>query len=1278
MNVEKRKRTKSITIATVALVSVFLAVCLTTAPAMAADFWVSDSDIVSGLGDIGDWASPAVFCKDETWYLISGENEGAFYGFKWNLTGSTWESEPAIVSGLSDVGSQSVPAVFYKDGTWYLISGRYEGTFYGFNWTGSVWQSDPAIVSGLSDVGDNSAPAVFYTDWTWYLISGEKVGGFYGFKWNLTGSTWESDPAIVSGLGAASTQVVPAVFYRNETWYLVSGEYNGVFNGFNWTGSVWQSDPAIASGLGDVGLRSAPAVFYTDWTWYLISGEKFGGFHGFHHKEPAPAIEVNETVWNPVSENWVKETTAKVNDTLRFRCVINNTGAYSFTNITVVDILSESLNYSNGSATVNGVPQEPVKVGNEYKWNFTGPLEPSHNITIEFNASAVKCGSDTNIQNATAWCEQTGTWGFGEDFVSVIVPCPDIDVNKTVWDPAGEAWMKEVTAKVNDTLRFRCVINNTGAYSLTNITVVDILPDCLNYSNGSATVSGVPDEPVKAGNEYTWNFTGPLEPSHNITIEFNASAVKCGSGTNTQNATAWCEQAGTWVSAEDSVSVIVSAMIPTPFLVYGFVYFGAEPVNNPNVVITNLNTDEVFIAETNVSFNYYQVLTSSGNVSANQILHFYASNAVIKEFNHTVTREEIDNGGFVQNVSLAGLPEPKITSPLNDSCICGVVTIEAIDESCEEDIVYSLFEYYNDTNCNCIADDGNSWTEIGNDTAPPEWNVSWNTTAVDNGCYIIKATMGDVNGLTGSDEINVRINNLPPDLIVSEVNAYHYYGAKEWSSPWFNLTNYVDVTVKNNGTADAGVFNVSLYADDDLIGEQCISNLSGGSSETLVFEWKPEGEDPLGWTDTAEGAIFSYTDTSKTYTLKAVADEDEEVSEEDEGNNNHTSSEEVVWNGYMADEPLENYAHGKVRGGIIYTTGDGMYHSGEGQEPGTKYGTYYEVNYDLEIPSDTKLARLYFYYTWAKPGGKAPKVGATLKTPSDDIHVLNMEKSYSETKGSGAWNLPWGTYAYNITEYVPESGTYVVNITNLNDPDNFDDRFAQRYSFAAPAILVVYENETMPEREYWINEGADVLIGGRRGDGGFLSLEECINNATFPGSVDLSRVENATLAVVSPWGDAWENALYFNGIELGTGVYDLCGYVSGPDEASLDGIRMSCIYGGTQVGMNLTDVTGYLNASVNIAGQGDNGDNMMPVNAFLVVEYIEEAPPGICGDVNDDKSVDIGDIILLGNHVRYPELYPVNEWAADVNCDHSIDIGDLILLGNHVRYSELYPLGCCA
>ena len=454
-----------------------------------------------------------------------------------------------------------------------------------------------------------------------------------------------------------------------------------------------------------------------------------------------------------------------------------------------------------------------------------------------------------------------------------------------------------------------------------------------------------------------------------------------------------------------------------------------------------------------------------------------------------------------------------------------------------------------------------------------------------------------------------------PDLIITAIKPYHYAWCEECDppcpkgDPWFNLKNYVEVTVVNNGTADAGSFEVTLYIDGEPLEPEGVDELSADpehNTTDVKFEWVPEGEDPLSWTDTAEGAISYYDDTSREYTLRAVVDEEDEVDEGDNEDNNEFIKEQeqkVIWNGYTADQPLKNYVHDEIEGRIIYTTGDGQYRGRF--TDGTEYGTYYDVNYDLKILGNVKLARLYIYHTWSKPDHTAPKIGVTLKTPSDDTYELSMEKSYNDIKGDfGAWWYVWGTYAYDITEYVKETGTYVVTVTNLNDGSDSD--FATEYAFAAPAILVVYEDTTSPKREYWINEGADILLGGRRGDGGFLDLEECLNTATFDGEhLDL-EVEKATLAVVSAWGDSLEDdILYFNGEELGEGVY--CGYHDPcRSDEEIEGISMSIGASEAQVGIAAFDVTGDLEKRDNKVIQGDDGDNMMPVNAFLMITYEDE------------------------------------------------------------------------
>jgi len=66
-----------------------------------------------------------------------------------------------------------------------------------------------------------------------------------------------------------------------------------------------------------------------------------------------------------------------------------------------------------------------------------------------------------------------------------------------------------------------------------------------------------------------------------------------------------------------------------------------------------------------------------------------------------------------------------------------------------------------------------------------------------------------------------------------------------------------------------------------------------------------------------------------------------------------------------------------------------------------------------------------------------------------------------------------------------------------------------------------------------------------------------------------------------------------------------------------------------------------------------------------------ELVSGICGDVNGDDKVNIGDVIRLANHVGFPadpSYYPVDDNLADVNNDGKVNIGDVIRLANHVGF----------
>ena len=130
----------------------------------------------------------------------------------------------------------------------------------------------------------------------------------------------------------------------------------------------------------------------------------------------------------------------------------------------------------------------------------------------------------------------------------------------------------------------------------------------------------------------------------------------------------------------------LAAAQPTPFVISGWVNCtSGDPVNDPGVTVTNMDTSEVFIAETGASSNHYQVLTSSDNISAGNVLHFNVnkgSNST--EFDHTVTVAEMEAGGFVQNATIG--PGP--------AGICGDVNVdEAVDMTDVMTLWYDIADY---------------------------------------------------------------------------------------------------------------------------------------------------------------------------------------------------------------------------------------------------------------------------------------------------------------------------------------------------------------------------------------------------------------------------------------------------------------------------------------------------------------------------------------------------------------------------------------------------------
>jgi hypothetical protein len=75
---------------------------------------------------------------------------------------------------------------------------------------------------------------------------------------------------------------------------------------------------------------------------------------------------------------------------------------------------------------------------------------------------------------------------------------------------------------------------------------------------------------------------------------------------------------------------------------------------------------------------------------------------------------------------------------------------------------------------------------------------------------------------------------------------------------------------------------------------------------------------------------------------------------------------------------------------------------------------------------------------------------------------------------------------------------------------------------------------------------------------------------------------------------------------------------------------------------------------------------------------LEPAAEYLCGDVNDDEAVNVGDAVFLINYVFKGGAAPDPECVGDTNGDGSANVGDAVYVINYVFKGGPEPMeGCC-
>ena len=151
-----------------------------------------------------------------------------------------------------------------------------------------------------------------------------------------------------------------------------------------------------------------------------------------------------------------------------------------------------------------------------------------------------------------------------------------------------------------------------------------------------------------------WSIPSDAIPTHH---HYDIVADKQDDGANTGKYNAASDGIDSAIMVGFVAPVPAAAQPPASFLIDGWVSDSSgDPVNDPAVVITNTNTGEVFTVETDASSNYYHAITCSDNVSAGDVLSFSVNGGTAT--NHAITQDEMDAGGFEENLMVESPVEP--------------------------------------------------------------------------------------------------------------------------------------------------------------------------------------------------------------------------------------------------------------------------------------------------------------------------------------------------------------------------------------------------------------------------------------------------------------------------------------------------------------------------------------------------------------------------------------------------------------------------------------------
>lgn len=474
--------------------------------------WTYNSSVTSGLTDVGSYSLPEAFnLSSSTVHLIIGESIATLNGYTWNGTG--WQSNSSIISGATSYGTYQLPSVFKIGTTSHMIIGDSSGRFTGRTWNGSTWVANTSIVSGLPDVGSDSSPSVFNMSGQLYLISGEYSPAWNGYRWN--GTTWVSNSTIIGGL-STHTSSIPEVYNNTDAsrWEMLVGKGTAGEDGYFWNGTAWQNDSSIVSGINTTLTDHAATTFYINGSMKMIHGEALGNLYGYtlviEHVPPImQSVEIS-----PASIRTGENAVCTINATDENNATFSVSVGIAENGAINTSYTTTNTSYSSGSSWAKTIKVNSSAGTNASCWanatdgRFTADIMYSSNITIQVATSITACQNITTSESYTIAQNLTAT----ADCIEISIGNVSINLNgKTIIGDGGAAdrgifsiGRDNVTIKNGYVKGFGIGITLTN---ITNLTAGNLtLENCSSFMYLSSSSVVIGNLSFKQGNaSVRWN-----------------------------------------------------------------------------------------------------------------------------------------------------------------------------------------------------------------------------------------------------------------------------------------------------------------------------------------------------------------------------------------------------------------------------------------------------------------------------------------------------------------------------------------------------------------------------------------------------------------------------------------------------------------------------------------------------------------------------------------------------------------------------------------------------